>query len=128
VPEYLQEAGVSWQLYQDVDNFEDNPLAYFQQYQSAPNGSALRERGNSYIGLEAFYEAAGKGTLPEVSIIVGAAELSEHPPNRPVDGAWLQQRVVEAVINSPKYAETALIVSYDGKKIPLFHRAPVSRR
>ncbi|KAJ5612182.1 non-hemolytic phospholipase C precursor [Penicillium lagena] len=112
-PEYLQEAGVSWQVYQDLDNFEDNPLAYFAQYQNAPNGSALREKGNSYLGLEAFYEAAGNGTLPQVSWIIGAQELSEHPPNRPADGAWLQQKVVEAVVNSPKYEETALIISYD---------------
>lgn len=110
-------------MYQDVDNFEDNTLAYFVQYQNAANGSALRNRGNSYLGLEAFYEAAGNGTLPQVSWIVGAQELSEHPPNRPVDGSWLQRRVTEAVVNSPKYNETVLIVSYDGKTITLLHIA-----
>lgn len=26
-PELLQSAGVSWQVYQDIDNFDDNPLA-----------------------------------------------------------------------------------------------------
>ncbi|KAH8809442.1 putative non-hemolytic phospholipase C precursor [Xylogone sp. PMI_703] len=112
-PEYLQEAGISWRVYQDLDNFEDNALQYFEQYQKAPNGSALRELGESYPGLDAFYKAAAKGTLPQVSYIVGPQELSEHPPNRPVDGAWLQQQVVEAVVNSPRYKETVLIISYD---------------
>lgn len=104
-------------MYQDLDNFEDNPLAYFEQYLYAANGSALKERGDSYLGLQAFYKAAAEGTLPAVSWIIGAAELSEHPPNRPVDGAWLQQQVVEAVVDSPLYNETVLVISYDGKTI-----------
>ncbi|RLM00063.1 hypothetical protein CFD26_103529 [Aspergillus turcosus] len=112
-PEYLQDAGISWQVYQDLDNFEDNPLAYFEQYLYAANGSALKERGDSYLGLQAFYKAAAEGTLPAVSWIIGAAELSEHPPNRPVDGAWLQQQVVQAVVDSPLYNETVLVISYD---------------
>lgn len=104
-------------MYQDIDNWEDNELAYFEQYLYAANGSALKEKGDSYIGLEAFYSAAANGTLPSVSWIVGPQELSEHPPNRPIDGAWLQQQVVEAVVNSPNYNETVLIISYDGKTI-----------
>ena len=114
-PEVLENAGVSWQVWQNFDNFEDNMLAYFQQYKAAPNGSALREKGISFPGLDAFYEAAAKGTLPAVSYIVGPQELSEHPPNMPQDGAWLQEQVVKAVMNSPKYNETALIISYDGE-------------
>jgi phospholipase C len=85
----------------------------------------LREKGESYPGLDAFYEDAARGTLPQVSYIVGPQELSEHPPNRPVDGAWLQQQVVEAVVNSPKYKETVLIISYDGKtNLPFSSRKP----
>lgn len=123
-PEYLQDAGVSWQVYQDLDNFEDNSLAYFEQYLNAANGSALREKGDSYLGLQAFYKAAAEGTLPAVSYIVGPAELSEHPPNRPVDGAWLQQQVVNAVVDSPLYNETALVISYDGKTISYYPTEP----
>ncbi|PHH92491.1 hypothetical protein CDD83_7128 [Cordyceps sp. RAO-2017] len=112
-PEYLEQAGISWQVWQDLDNFEDNMLAYFEQYQLAPNGSALRNKGNSYPGLDSFYDHAAKGTLPQVSWIVGPQELAEHPPNMPIDGAWLQRRVVEAVTSSPAYNETVLIISYD---------------
>lgn len=67
----------------------------------------------AYVGLEQFYKDAAAGTLPRVSIIIGPAELSEHPPYQPKDGAWLQQRVVDAVTQSPKYNSTALIISYD---------------
>ncbi|KAJ5218926.1 non-hemolytic phospholipase C precursor [Penicillium cinerascens] len=124
-PEYLQDAGVSWQLYQDEDNFEDNPLAYFEQYQKAANGSALREKGDSYLGLQAFYKAAAEGTLPSISYIVGPQELSEHPPNRPVDGGWLQQQVVNAVVDSPLYNETVLVISYDEQGGWFDHVPPV---
>ena len=112
-PEYLEDAGISWQVYQDFDNFEDNMLAYFVQYQNAPNGSALREKGNSYPGLAKFQSDAKAGTLPQVSWIVGPQELSEHPPNMPKDGAWLQQQVIEAVTSSPAFDKTALLIMYD---------------
>lgn len=112
--EFYEDAGVSWQVYQDTDNFDDNPLAWFSQYQTALPGTPLAEKGMSYVGLDAFYKAAANGTLPEVSFIVGPAELSEHPPYMPKDGAWLQQQVVNAVTKSPKYSSTVLIISYDG--------------
>lgn len=95
-------------------------LAYFVQYQNAPNGSALREKGNSYGGLNAFYERAKNGTLPQVSYIIGPAELSEHPPHLPSGGAWLQKQVVEAVTSGAAYKNTALFINYDGKFGPIF--------
>ena len=80
----------------------------------------------SYVGLDAFYQAAANGTLPEVSFIVGPAELSEHPPYMPKDGAWLQKKVVDAVTNSPKYNSTLLMISFDetggfGDHVTPFH-------
>ncbi|GJJ06185.1 hypothetical protein Clacol_000374 [Clathrus columnatus] len=113
VPEFLEEAGVTWQVYQDQDNFGDNPLAWFEQFQNAPANSSLAQKGLAFLGLQAFYDAAASGTLPQVSYIVGPMELSEHPPWSPSDGAWLQQQVVNAVINSPKYSSTVLMVSFD---------------
>ena len=112
-PEIYQAAGVSWQIYQDIDNFDDNPLAWFEQYQDAANGTALASRGMSYLGLDTFYEAAANGTLPMISYIVGPTELSEHPPYSPRDGAWLQQQVVNAVTTGKNWNTSALIISYD---------------
>ncbi|KAJ9604008.1 hypothetical protein H2200_011530 [Cladophialophora chaetospira] len=112
-PEIYQNAGVTWQLYQDIDNFDDNPLAWFQQYQTAKNDTVLHKRGMSYVGLDAFYEQAANGTLPMISYIIGPTELSEHPPYSPHDGAWLQQQVFNAVTKGKNWNSTALIVSYD---------------
>ncbi|KAI1608770.1 non-hemolytic phospholipase C precursor [Exophiala viscosa] len=112
-PEVYQGAGVTWQVFQDTDNFDDNALAWFSQYQEANNGTVLQERGMSYVGLQDFYDRAVNGTLPMVSYIIGPTELSEHPPYSPHDGAWLQQQVVNAVTRGKNWNSTALIISYD---------------
>ncbi|KAI3476734.1 hypothetical protein L1887_61698 [Cichorium endivia] len=113
LPEYLEQVGISWQLYQDTDNFDDNPLAWFHQFQQAPNNSALAQKGMAFKGLERFYSDAEQGKLPQVSFIIGPTELSEHPPYGPLDGAWLQKKVVDAVTKGKNYDSTALVISYD---------------
>ena len=35
-PERLQAAGVSWQVYQEEDNYDDNALAWFKPFQTPP--------------------------------------------------------------------------------------------
>lgn len=116
-PEYYEDAGTTWQLYQDgtddYDNFDDNPLAWFKQFQDAKKGSNLSDKGMQGRKLQEFYDRAANGTLPEVSIIIGYRELAEHPPYSPHDGAWLENKIAETVIKSPKYNRTALIVSFD---------------
>lgn len=111
--EYYEKAGVSWQVFQDADNFDDNPFAWFKQFQDAKNGSSLHQRGIKGLPLNTFYEQAANGTLPEVSYIIGPAELAEHAPYSPHDGAWLETKIAEAVTKSPKYSKTVLIISFD---------------
>ena len=64
-------------VYQDVDNYGDDSLSSFVQYQNAPVDSPLTIYGNLYPGLDQFYADAEAGILPLVSWIVGPAELSE---------------------------------------------------
>jgi phospholipase C len=112
--EIYQDKGISWQVFQDDDNYDDNPYAWYEQFQEAANGSELHTRGMAGQPLNDFYSQAASGTLPAISYIVGPAELSEHPPYSPRDGAWLQKKVIDAVTHSPAYARTVLIISYDG--------------
>jgi hypothetical protein len=65
--------------------------------------------------IDAFKADAAAGTLPAVSILVGPAELSEHPQNRPNDGAWQTQQIINALIMSPSWETSVLILSYDGE-------------
>ncbi|KAJ9133694.1 Phosphoesterase-domain-containing protein [Pleurostoma richardsiae] len=113
VADIYQDAGVTWQVYQDADNFDDNPFAWFKQFQDASTSTELYERGFAGLSLETFYAQAGNGTLPAISYIIGPSELSEHQPYAPRDGAWLQKKIVDAVTSSPAYNSTVLIISYD---------------
>ncbi|KAF3407297.1 Non-hemolytic phospholipase C [Talaromyces pinophilus] len=112
--EVYERLNVSWQVWQNTDNFDDNPNAWFKQYQAAAPDSSLHIHGDSFqYTLDDFVATAAAGTLPQVSIIVGQEELSEHPPWQPKDGAWLHQQIFDAVVKSPKYNSTALFISYD---------------
>ena len=70
---------MSWQFWQNEDNFGDDPLEWFSTFQNLPENSTLSEKGLGYLGLDAFYAAAKNGTLPMISWIIGPAQLSEHP-------------------------------------------------
>ena len=111
--EYYQDAGVSWSIFQDADNFDDNPLAWFAQYQDALPGSQLSNKGMVGSSLDDFYAMAANGTLPAISYIIGPTQLSEHPPYAPRDGAWLQKKVVDAVTQGKGYSKSVLMISYD---------------
>ena len=57
-PERLQRAGISWRVYQEEDNYDDNALAWFKQFTSAPVSSPLRQRGMRKAA------GAGSSTMP----------------------------------------------------------------
>ncbi|KAH7874242.1 phosphoesterase family-domain-containing protein [Lentinula edodes] len=122
LPEYLEDAGISWKEFQAYD-IDDNPLPDFVFWQNlaandptselAQRGLAMNGGGNWQGGLDLLKKQAAEGTLPAVSFYIGPGELSEHPPARPIDGAWLQKEVVDAIVNSPKYNKTILMISFD---------------
>ncbi|MBO9737981.1 phospholipase C, phosphocholine-specific [Xanthomonas axonopodis pv. begoniae] len=117
----LQDAGVSWQIYQDMaDNFTDNPLAGFaafrQAYSAAPgHDPQLRARGVSTRGLAQLREDVLGGRLPAVSYIIADAAGSEHPdPSSPAQGAAYTARVLDALTADPAvWSRTALLVMFD---------------
>jgi len=142
-PERLQQAGVSWMVYQNMpDNFTDNPLFGFRQYRQANVASgkpvyhdvadnpaydpATDDAGNPlYKGiantmpdggfLGTFKADIQAGRLPQVSWIIGPADYSEHPgPSSPVQGGWYLQEVLDALTANPEvWSKTVLIVNFD---------------
>lgn len=119
--ESLQAAGVSWQVYQDMeDNFTDNPLAGFERFRSAwskaPGHDAeLRARGVSTRGLVQLREDALADKLPAVSFVIADAAGSEHPsPSSPAQGAAYTARVIDALTaNAEVWSRTALLLNFD---------------
>ena len=86
-PERLQRAGISWQVYQEEDNFDDNALAWFKQFARAPVSSPLWQRGMRKRAAGWFEDDARAGRLPQVSWLIAPTAQSEHPAYFPAAGA-----------------------------------------
>ncbi|GGW95488.1 phospholipase C, phosphocholine-specific [Streptomyces malachitofuscus] len=55
-PERLEAAGVSWQIYQEWDNFTDNAVEYFRPWKEIGR-KILAEAGGRYATTEQFYDS-----------------------------------------------------------------------
>ncbi len=86
-PERLQRAGVSWRIYQEVDNNGDNALALLKRFQQAPASSPLFVNGLKDRGASAFADDVASGHLLQVSWIIAPSAQSEHPTSTPAAGA-----------------------------------------
>ncbi len=128
--ERLQAAGISWKIYQEYDNFGDNILSVFKPFRPCDRDSALYERGRSWVSehksgadrkrsdgeqlVEAFRADIAGGRLPQVSWIVTAADLSEHPTAVPSKGEHVCAKLIEALVEHPEvFAKTVFIINYD---------------
>ena len=114
-PERLEAAGVSWRVYQTPDNFNDNALAWFAQYQSAPASSPLSTKGLATTGLDAWIDDVRNDSLPNISWIISSGPFSEHPgTGSPARGCWLTDQLLQALSANPKvWQKTAFILNYD---------------
>jgi phospholipase C len=116
--ETLLKANVSWKLYQEADNFDDNGFQWFEAYKKAKPGSYLWDQGmaRSKSFVDAFAQDVANDKLPAVSWLVGPARLSEHATNHPADGEDLSARILSILAkpeNAKVYAKTAFILNYD---------------
>jgi phospholipase C len=113
-PERLQQAGISWQLYQEEDDYGTNVLEYFQNFQAAKPGSGLYERGLTISQPGKFEYDARHDQLPTVSWIVPTSGKSEHPSYLPATGAdWLASKIEAVASNPDVWAKTLFILNYD---------------
>lgn len=129
-PERLEKAGIDWKLYQEYDNFDDNPLAYFKQFRNLDKNSSFYKRARSWAPgatqynirtsygefLIAEMEGAIKaGTLPKVSWIVTSTMLSEHPAgSNPAYGEIFVSKLLAMLASHPEiWSKTVLFINYD---------------
>jgi len=138
-PELLQNAGISWKIYQDIGlgltaaqswgwtsdayigNYGDNALLYFHQYQNAQPGSPLANGAKTGTNISAggslfdiFREDVASGKLPQVSWVVAPEAYTEHP-NWPANyGAWYVSQILDALTDNPEvWSKTAFFLTYD---------------
>ncbi|MBW6526468.1 phospholipase C, phosphocholine-specific [Sphingomonas sp. RHCKR7] len=128
--ERLQAAGVTWNVYQEYDNFGDNLLSVFPAFRPCARDTPLYRRGRGWVSehatgadrtrsdgeqlVAAFRADVAAGRLPQVSWIVTAADLSEHPSAEPAKGEHVTARLIEALVDHPAvFAKTAFLLIYD---------------
>ncbi|QKZ17287.1 phosphocholine-specific phospholipase C [Streptomyces chartreusis] len=138
-PERLEQAGISWKIYQDSGdgldaagswgwisdayrgNYGDNSLLYFNKYRNAKAGEPWYDKartgtdaksGDGYFDLLKADVKAGK--LPKISWIAAPEAFSEHS-NWPSNyGAWYIAQVLDALTSNPEvWSKTALFITFD---------------
>lgn len=113
-PERLEQAGISWKVYQQKNNFGCNMLEYFRTFLQAPKGSSLYNRGVIREPEGRFEYDAMNDKLPTVSWIIPTSTQSEHPDFLPADGAAFIASKIDAIAANPDvWAKTLFILNYD---------------
>ena len=109
--ELLESAHVSWKYYDEKPNPHQhslwNPLPGFKSFQKNP---ALLDH---VVPLAQFFQDVQAGQLPAVSWIVPVFADSEHPPADSVRGMWHVTRLINAIMASSSWKDTAIIVTWD---------------
>ncbi|TDO48676.1 phospholipase C [Kribbella sp. VKM Ac-2527] len=138
-PERLEQAGVSWKIYQDIGdgldaaghwgwindayrgNYGDNSLLYFNTYRNASPGDPLYDKArtgtNAKAGENLFSQLKADvlgNRLPQISWIAAPEAFTEHP-NFPANyGAWYIAQVLDALTADPEvWSKTAFFITYD---------------
>ena len=139
--ERLQDAGVSWQVYQneEVEFYALNSLLGFKSFRDAnaasvptvspartPRQQALYEKGIKTRDLDLLKADVIAGTLPQVSWICATSSGSEHPgASSPAQGAAYIAKVLDALTANPDvWSKTVLIVNFDENDGFFDHVAP----
>jgi phospholipase C len=125
--ERLGAAGIDWRLYQEHDNYADNPLAYFANFRgldpSADNYRRARSWPAASTGktdshgdylVQAFAADVAAGTLPQVSWLVAPQPACEHPEACPGIGQSFTARLLSVLTAHPEvWAKTVFLLMYD---------------
>jgi len=124
-PERLEQAGVSWRIYHESDDFNCNVCKYFNQYQNLPSTSPLYDnaiRDRSFAEL--LYDLQA-GNIPQITWIVPPSTVTEHPDFLPAAGEDHSNRILRTLwSNSALWTKTAVIINYDENDGLFDHVAP----
>ena len=121
----LEDAGISWKVYQQQDNYDCNVLEFFHAFQQAERDSNLYNRGMVREPQGKFEFDAINDKLPAVSWIIPTSLESEHPDYMPAAGAAFVASKINAIAANPEvWAKTVFILNYDENDGIFDHVAP----
>lgn len=113
-PERLERAGISWRVYKETDDFGCNVLAYFTQYQQAPENSSLHDNAMRARSFDQLLSDLRTGNIPQVTWIIPRTDANEHPEHLPAAGEDHTNQILKALWSNPAlWAKTAVILNYD---------------
>jgi phospholipase C len=129
-PEVLQEAGVSWKVYQDKSieilsrKYLSGMLERFKAFQG-DSSNPLAARGTVPDYPADFRDDVANDRLPAVSWVVPSLLTCEHPALPAAFGAIGIMQVLDILTSNPAvWEKTALIISYDENGGMFDHVAP----
>ena len=100
----LQQAGISWRYYYQ----QSVTTAFIQQF------SGYKAEAANVVPIANWYnDVMNESTLPSVIFIERVNATDEHPDANVQTGAAFASKVINALINSPSWADSALILTYD---------------
>ena len=106
LPDLLEEADVSWRYYLG-DNDYINTLALIEHAIFGPMANKVVTDDDFLIDLE-------EGNLPAVSWLIPDVEVSEHPAAGSMcEGENWTVEVVNAIMRSPEWRHTAIVITWD---------------
>ncbi|GAA4341187.1 phospholipase C, phosphocholine-specific [Pigmentiphaga soli] len=121
LPDVLQKAGISWHIYQDMNNNWTgamNGCLAFQSFRTAQPGTPVYTHGmtGGPDFLEKFRADVANGTLPQVSWVLPWPSASEHPGGggSPMQGADFVSTILDALTANPEvWSKTAFFLTFD---------------
>ena len=105
LPDRLQTAGISWKEYRGENEWVQ-PLRMVRHVR-------FSNMWNNVVGSDRFIPDVKAGTLPAVSWLTPPFPLSEHPPQSVCRGENWTVSVINAIMNSPEWSSTAIVVTWD---------------
>jgi phospholipase C len=97
----LQAKGISWRIYAEIPANS----AFFE----FASGQSLKDH---VVPISQIFSDMSAGTLPSVVMVETAAD-NEHPDNNIQTGAAFAAQVINGLIASPNWKDSALFLSYD---------------
>jgi phospholipase C len=119
IADVLTEAGISWRIYQDMnDNWKGamNGFLAFDSFRTAQPGSTIYENGMTSWTIADLKAAVENDTLATVNWVLPSQAESEHPgaPCSPTHGGYFTETVLEALTSNPEvWAKTVFLLNFD---------------
>jgi len=118
----MDENNISWKIYEVGGNTYYSYFSYSNTHKT------------NVVPLDQYFTDVANGTLPQVAYIetgvevngVSRSSVDEHPLNNVQKGAVFAARIVNALMNSPSWKDSALIETFDEGGGTFDHVPPIS--